>query len=125
MAIISNKKLALIHVVKKELNLSDQEYRSILRRVTGVDTAKDITDEGFRKLMQFFVRSEHFKVNPYGLTIRQKLYIKQLALDLRWTDSHLLNFLKKYYHKDDINELSKKDAVRLIESLKNIKKHSN
>lgn len=33
---ISSRKLALIHVVKKELNLKDGEYRDILRNAAGV-----------------------------------------------------------------------------------------
>ncbi len=123
MAFIPNKKLALIHIVKKELNLSDSEYRDILKEVAGVNSAKDITGEGFRKLMQYLVKSKHYKVNPYGLTIKQKLYIKQLVSSLAWTQSHLSNFLKKYYNGKSLDKLSRKDAIKVIESLKNIRKH--
>ena len=34
---MDRNKLALIHIVKKELALSDEEYRAILRREAGVD----------------------------------------------------------------------------------------
>jgi hypothetical protein len=120
---IDKKKLAVIHIVKKELNLSDAEYRKILRRVTGVDSAKELDNEKFRKLMNYFVRSNYYRVNPYGLTIRQKLYIKYLAEGIGWTDGHLSNFIHKYYHKFSIDRLTRKEAIKLIESLKGVIEH--
>ena len=97
---MDKKRLAVIHIVKKELNLSDEEYREILQRVAGVSSAKDLDEEKFQKLMRFFVRSKHYRVNQFGLTIRQKLYIKYLAKELGWGEDHLDNFVHKYYHKD-------------------------
>ena len=41
-----------------------------------------------------------------------------------WTDDHLKNFLRKYYHKDSLLALSRKDAAHLIESLKGVKEHT-
>ena len=38
---MDKKKLAVIHIVKRELSLSDDEYRDILERVAGVRSAKD------------------------------------------------------------------------------------
>lgn len=120
---IDKKKLALIHIVKKELGLKDTEYRSILKEIAGVETAKDLDEEKFRKLMNYFVRSKYYQINPLGLTIRQKLYIEYMAKELGWDKNHLLNFIKKYYHRSNILELSKIEAMKLIESLKSIKKH--
>ncbi|MCM8757602.1 MAG: regulatory protein GemA [Candidatus Omnitrophica bacterium] len=119
---LDKKKLALIHIVKKELGLKDTEYRSILKEITGVETAKDLDEEKFKKLMNYFVRSKYYQVNPLGLTIKQKLYIDYMAKELGWDKTHLLNFIKKYYHRSNILELSKFEAMKLIESLKNIKK---
>lgn len=120
---MDNKKLALIHIIKKELNLSDNEYRNILEKSTGVRSAKDLNQEKFRKLMNYFVRSKHYKINQYGLTIKQKFYIKFLAKQMDWDEKHLKNFIHKYYHKFDINKLTKKEGIKLIESLKNAKEH--
>ena len=115
---MDRNKLAVIHIVKKELGLSDAEYRNILRKTAAVDSAKDLDDEKFRKLMNFFVRSKYYKVNDSGLTIRQKLYIEYLAKKLSWDQAHLENFLRKYYHKDGLEKLTKKEAIKVIESLK-------
>ncbi len=120
MAKIDKKKIALIHIVKKELDLDDRQYRKILRSAAKVASAKDLDQKGFRKLMNYFVRSCHWQSSPYGLTIRQKIFIKMLAQNLAWDKRHLDNFIHKYYHKKSIDELSKKEAIKLIESLKNI-----
>lgn len=115
--------MALIHIIKKELNLSDTEYRGILEKVAGVRSAKDLDEGKFRKLMNYFVRSKYYRVNPFGLTMRQKLYIKYLAQRMGWQESHLNNFLHKYYHKPGIDGLTKEEASRAIESLKNVREH--
>ncbi|MFH1338655.1 MAG: phage protein GemA/Gp16 family protein [Candidatus Omnitrophota bacterium] len=121
---MDRKKLALIHIIKKELNLSDGEYRDILRQATGVSSAKELDEEKFRKLMKYFVRSGYYRINPDGLTIRQKLYIGYLARRLGWTDEHVDNFIRKYYHKPRIDLLTRKEAIKTIESLKKVKQHS-
>ncbi len=120
---MDKKKLALIHIIKKELNLSDLEYRKILKDAVGVVSAKDLDERKFKKLMSYFARSSHYQLNSYGLTIRQKLYIKYLADQMNWSQNHLSNFIRKYYHKPGIDNLTKKDAMKLIESLKNVAKH--
>jgi hypothetical protein len=123
MARVDHKKLALIHIVKKELALSDEEYRAILRREAGVDSAKDLTDESFRKLMHFFVRSRHYTVNPDGLTLRQKLYIQHLQHDLGWTDEHLANFLHKYHNCTRLAALSRPAASKTIIAMEHMRAH--
>lgn len=120
---IDKKKLAVIHIIKKELCLSDEEYRNILQQAANVSSAKDLDESKFRKLMRFFVRSSYYRVNRHGLTIRQKLYIKYLGQNLGWTEEHLNNFIHRYYHKSDVDRLTKKEAIKAIESLKAIGAH--
>jgi phage gp16-like protein len=120
---IDKKKLAVIHIVKKELNLSDKEYREILRNATEVESAKDLDDKKFRKLMNVFMRSRHYRLRPNGITLRQKYFIRNLYQDLGWDPKHFENFLRKYHHKVQLNRLTKTEAGKLIESLKNVKEH--
>ena len=49
------KALAKIHIAKKELNLSDEEYRQILYDCFGVDSSKYLTDEQANMLIAIFV----------------------------------------------------------------------
>lgn len=120
---LDQKKLALVHIVKKELGLSDPVYRSILERVAGVRSAKNLDDRGFRRLMRFFVRSDYFRANANGMTLKQKLFIKSLASDLGWDPSHLRNFIRKYYQRDGLETLDRRTASKLIESLKAVLAH--
>ncbi|MDH3359301.1 MAG: regulatory protein GemA [Desulfobulbaceae bacterium] len=117
---LDQKKLAVIHITKKELALSDKEYRDTLERVTGVRSAREMDEEGFRKLMRYFTRSKHYRLNKDGLTFRQKMYIKHLVDDAGWDDRHFRNFLRKYYKRETVVELSKREASKVIESLKKI-----
>jgi hypothetical protein len=120
---LNKKKLAVIHIVKKELGLSDREYRDKLEEITGVRSAKYLDEPGFRRLMNYFARSKYYRANQKGITFRQKMYIKELKDKLNWQESHFVNFMKKYYRKLDINFLTRKEAVKVIESLKNVLEH--
>jgi len=121
---IDHKKLALIHIIKKELGLTDKAYRAILHEAVGVTSAKDLNDASFRKLMNYFVRSEHYRINPQGLTIKQKLFIVYLVRACGWDEGHLANFIRKYYHTECLELLSRKNAMKVIEALKHIKERS-
>ncbi len=120
---LDHKKLAVIHIVKRELGFSDEEYRDFLEKSCGVRSAKKLNEVSFRQLMRDFARSRYYRLNPQGLTIRQKLYVLHLVEDLGWSRSHFNNFLHKYYHKTAIDNCSKVEASRVIESLKQVKKH--
>ena len=117
---LDHKKLAVIHIVKKELAVSDQEYRDTMEKVAGVRSAKELDDAGFQRLMRYFARSDHYRSRQEGITLRQRMYIKHLMEDLAWDATHCANFLKKYYKTADIGTLSKKEGSKVIESLKHI-----
>lgn len=122
---MDRNKLAVIHIVKKELGLSDDEYRDILEQYAGVRSAKDLDEKGFRRLMHHFVRSRHYKSSRDIITLRQKMYIKHLVAEAGWDKNHFANFMKKYYKKSILERFTKKEASKLIESLKNIIKHQS
>jgi len=70
--------------------------------------------------MNYFARSPLYRLNKKYLTLRQKLYITHIKDDLSWDQAHFRNFLKKYYKKTELQTFSKKEASKLIESLKHI-----
>jgi hypothetical protein len=49
-------KLRLVQVARKKLMLSEDDYRAILARVTGVSSSRDLSDGNFRHLMDEFAR---------------------------------------------------------------------
>ncbi|GAB4336623.1 MAG: hypothetical protein Kow0089_07120 [Desulfobulbaceae bacterium] len=120
---LDRKKLAVIHIVKKELGLSDEEYRDILEKYAGVRSARDLDDRGFRRLMHYFVRSSHYRGSRDRITLRQKMYIRHLMAETGWDETHCRNFMRKYYNKSHLEDFSKKEASKLIESLKNVIRH--
>ena len=120
---LGRKKLALIHIVKKELGISDPDYRCLLKRIAGVESSKELDEAGFRKMMRFFVRSDYYRANSFGMTLKQKMFIKSLAGQLDWEETHLTNFVHKYYQRPDLDHLNRKEASKLIESLKAIREH--
>ncbi len=119
---MDKKKLAVIHIVKRELSLSDDEYRNTLERITGVRSAKDLTDDQFHKLMRYFVRTHHYRVTGKGITLRQIYYIRQLKERLQWDDSHFQNYIHKYFHNRNLNTYIRHDASNLIVALKAVLK---
>ena len=121
---VDHNKLAVIHIVKRELGLSEDEYRDILQRETGVRSAKDMDEKGFKRLMRYFAGSRHYRINKYSRTFRQKLFINHLVDNLGWDMHHFKSFLNKYYKKTEVDKLTKREASNVIESLKNILKHS-
>lgn len=52
----SSKRHKLLQVARKRLALSDEAYRDILMRCAGVDSAKQLDDAGFAKVMDDFRR---------------------------------------------------------------------
>jgi len=54
--IMTKEKLAVIHLAKKQLGLSDEAYRQMLSELAGVESAKDLGEHGFEAVMFRFYR---------------------------------------------------------------------
>jgi hypothetical protein len=123
--LIDNKKNAVIHAVKKECKLSDEEYRNILKESAGVTSSKELDDAGFKKVMNYFMRTLYFKKEKNGITLKQKMFIEGLKSDLKWDNDHFKNYLNKYYHIEKIENIDKITASHIIISMKNIYKNKH
>ena len=51
---LTRKQTALIHVAMTQLSLSDDDYRAILLHEAGVDTSRDLDNDGFDAVMERF-----------------------------------------------------------------------
>lgn len=49
---ITAKQAGLIHAAKRELQMEDADYRALLLRVAGVESAKDLDGRGFTAVMK-------------------------------------------------------------------------
>jgi phage gp16-like protein len=89
---ISAQKLKLIHVGRRELGLTEEAYREILRHHGGVESSKDLDDEGFKRVIDclkalgFWVRRSFEQEKPRDPgalpTIGQMKVIAHLWVDL-------------------------------------------
>lgn len=53
-SIMTREKLAVLHIAKKKLGLSDDEYRETLNNFAGVMSSKDLSEHGFEAVMFHF-----------------------------------------------------------------------
>lgn len=51
---IGRKKKAIFHIAKDDLHLDEESYRQILKGVAGVESATQLTEAGFEKVMRRF-----------------------------------------------------------------------
>jgi hypothetical protein len=105
---LSPAKIALVHVAKKRLGLDDADYRTILLRVAGVDSARDLTEATFRQLMDVLSQlgftsdkaAANFGYRPGMATSGQIATIRRLWADYtagEGTDSTLGKWLAKHW----------------------------
>lgn len=50
---ITAKQRAVLHVAKKQMGLTDADYRNVLNLYGGVESSKDMTPEGFRNVLAY------------------------------------------------------------------------
>lgn len=53
---ISKPKTSLIQVARHQLGLEDDDYRTILRSIAGVESSRDLDEKGFAAVMHHFNR---------------------------------------------------------------------
>jgi hypothetical protein len=129
---IGRKKKALVHIAKEDLHLDEQSYRQILKGVAGVGSAKDLTEEGFERVMRRFqemgfrgLLPSPYQPVPRGrlipfdspkgseeVTPNQLGFISYLLGSLRWSDGHYHAFCQRIIKK--LNPLTKRDGQKII-----------
>ena len=122
---INNKQKAILHIAKAQLGLSEEQYREILKAHGGAESSVHLDDFGFDKVLRFFVKMGFEKkratrrVAPTDFaTEGQRKVLYHLMEDLGWWPARLLGFIRKMTGKEKAEELSGKEAQRVIEGLK-------
>lgn len=133
---IDRDKLAVIHIAKQACipgNVAEKEvyYRQMLLDITGKNTAKDLTDQDFYRVMGFFNTlgfSDRAKIKEYYphskgylMTDAQFWKIKGLEAELGWTDqpARLEGFAFRCCKKN-VKELDIRAANALIIGLRKL-----
>jgi len=133
---VSKGQIKLIHLAKGRLGLSSDEYREVLDLYGGVRSSKDLTPEGFFKVMEHFrelgftsrdaelsgppVRPEQPGSLVEMVTPGQRAKIHQLEVELGWSENpeRLRNFIIKRFRVSKVG--TKEQAIKVIEALKAI-----
>ena len=129
---IGQKKKALVHIAKSNLQLDDSSYRQILKAVAGVESAAELTKEGFERVMKRFqemgfkglLPSPYHPVpkgrlipfqSPQGLepiTQSQRSFIAYLLENLDWDEGHYHAFSQRIIKGPD--PLTKREGQKII-----------
>lgn len=121
---ITPQQIKLLQVARRSLNLSEGEYRSSLMTYGGVESAKELTQKGFEKVIRFFEtcgfktqlrpRRKEYPDSPPSTAQNKK--ILEMAKGIGWDMKRLQGFCKKQFKSLWAN--NREEAQKLIEALK-------
>ena len=129
---IGRKKKAIVHIAKEDLHLDEESYRQILKGVAGVESATQLTEEGFEKVMTRFqemgfkgLLPDPYQPVPKGrlippdspqgqeaITPSQLGFISYLLKKLSWDEGHYRAFCQRIIKRPDPS--TKRDGQKMI-----------
>ncbi len=129
---IGRKKKAVVHIAKEDLHLDEETYRQILKGVAGVESAAQLTQEGFEKVMRRFqemgfkgLLPDPYQPVPKGrlipigspqgqetITPSQLNFISYLLDKLEWDEGHYRAFCRRIIKRPDPS--TKRDGQKMI-----------
>lgn len=132
--------LAIIHVAKTQFNMTDSDYRGLLKARYGVTSARDLAPAQGKDLIDYFKslgfraqgknttctfcapRPKREKISEdvvYTASPRQLALIRRLKDDIRWyTADGFQGWLKRYFNITEISLST--DASMVITGLKGL-----
>lgn len=125
---IERRKISLVHIAKTRVALSEEDYRLALRRIGGVESATDLSEDGFRSMMEYFAalgfrsdwRQRNLGDRPGMATAGQVATIR--ALWHQYTDAEdemaLGRWLERCFHVTALRFLDHEKAKKAITGLK-------
>ena len=122
------KQIGLIHVAKKQLGLTDDQYRALLLWAGGVESAKDLDAAGFERVMGYLTRlgfksdwtKRTFGNRPGMASPRQVDLIRELWRDYSGADDDaaLGKWLERSYKVSSLRFLDAPAAQKAITGLR-------
>lgn len=123
---MNKRQLALVHVAKSRLMLTDEEYRTILRQQAGVESSKDLDAAGLDAVMAEFQRRGFSDAVWFGERVgmastKQVSYLRQLWLQCTGKDDDrsLGKWLERTLKVSSLRFLTEHEASRAIAALRN------
>jgi len=127
---IDKTKIALLHIAKARLGLSDGAYRDCLRHVAGVASSTELDEHGFEVLMRHFTRrgfvsdyrARGFGERPGMASFKQVNLIRRLwaeATDDEGDDLTLGRWMERRFGVAALRFADQRQAQKIIAALKN------
>lgn len=128
---LSPKHFAIIRVAKEQVGMSEGDYRAILVRLTGQETAKALNPDTFKRLMSHFeamgfrstATRKDMRRKPGKASEAQMRKINQLwaeFTDGTGTDTGLRHWMEKRGYGSSIAWLESETARKVIAALMNM-----
>lgn len=122
-------KLSLIHVAKRQLDMEEADYRLLLLRAAGVESARDLTEAGFRQVMDAFAHlgfqsdsaARNFGRRPGMAGAGQVAAIRRLWLEYTagtGTDATLGKWLERTWGVSALRFVTTEQAAKMLAVLK-------
>lgn len=118
--------LAKVHIARKDLGLSEEDYRSTLRELFGAGSAAQLSDAQLGELLAHFARRgwrgpldlsdrpgflEIPESDPY---VRQKRYILALSRRLGWAPGVLQRYMRAKIRASSLANLHDPAKLRIL-----------
>lgn len=125
---LARSKLSLLHIAKRDLALSDDDYRAILSRIAGVESAGDLTELGFHRVIGHFTElgfkstwtrrtygNRAGMASPAQVDLIRSLWRQYAGRD---DDAGLNAWLARFHHVSALRFVSADKAGAVITALK-------
>lgn len=128
---LPGKKIALLHVAKRALRLTDDDYRAMLMQAAGVESAKELDLLGFERVLAHLTRlgfKSTWSTRTYGnragmaspaqVDLIRKLWGEYHQGDDETAEAALNAWLTRYHHVSALRFVTADIAGRIIPGLK-------
>jgi phage gp16-like protein len=133
---LTHDKISLIHLARNRLAMVDDDYRALLKRVSGVTSSKQLDDAGFTAVMDEFRRlgfestanrerrMESHRSGTHA-TYQQRRKIEGMwdAWKGRRDPDGLNRWLSSHFHVSNLRFLARDQAPKVIAALGHFKPH--
>ena len=119
-SLLSQKQIAVLHVARRDLNLTDESYRDILMRIGGCESSRDLHPIAFERVMTYFAKL------GFRSTWTKRTYGNRPGMASP-AQVDLMRVLWRQYHGDDENDIAlnrwltkfhKVSALRFVDQAK-------
>lgn len=128
-SLLSQKQIAVLHVARRDLNLTDESYRDILMRIGGCESSRDLHPIAFERVMAYFAKlgfrstwtqrtfgNRPGMASPAQVDLIRKLWRQYHGDDQN--DAHLNAWLSRFHKVSALRFVDEKKVIKVLAALK-------